>query len=42
MMNHVIVAPYPTAYISQSDVKEQPIYVAGQEYIPDEKKQPEQ
>ncbi|CEP19383.1 hypothetical protein [Parasitella parasitica] len=34
-MNSVIVAPYPVAYISE---KEQPIYVAGQEYIPDEKK----
>lgn len=31
----VIVAPYPAAQIS----KEQPIFVAGQEFIPDEKKQ---
>jgi hypothetical protein len=41
-MNSVIVTPYPTAYISSTttkDTKEQPIYVAGQEYIPDEKKQ---
>ncbi|CAO3658188.1 unnamed protein product [Rhizopus stolonifer] len=37
-MNHVeeqvIVAPYPSAYIS----KEQSVFVAGQEYVPDEKK----
>lgn len=30
----IIVAPYPTAFIS----KEQPVFVAGQEFIPDEKK----
>ncbi|CAO3633314.1 unnamed protein product [Mucor hiemalis] len=42
LANNVIVTPYPTAYISSKDVKEQPIYVAGQEYIPDEKKQQQQ
>ncbi|KAI8973223.1 hypothetical protein BDF20DRAFT_824085 [Mycotypha africana] len=42
MMNHVVVAPYPTAYIS-ADTKEQPpMYVAGQEFIPDEKKASQQ
>ncbi|KAG0744089.1 hypothetical protein G6F23_005505 [Rhizopus arrhizus] len=30
----IIVAPYPTAFIT----KEQPVFVAGQEFIPDEKK----
>ncbi|KAF1804457.1 hypothetical protein V8B55DRAFT_1500129 [Mucor lusitanicus] len=41
LMDSVISTPYPTAYISTTpkDNKEQPIYVAGQEYIPDEKKQ---
>lgn len=41
LMDSVISTPYPTAYISSAtkDNKEQPIYVAGQEYIPDEKKQ---
>ncbi|KAI9351039.1 hypothetical protein BD770DRAFT_429603 [Pilaira anomala] len=40
-MNQVIVAPYPTAYISSEkvDQKNEPIYVAGQEFVPDEKKQ---
>lgn len=45
MMNShvVIVAPppaYPTA--ASMDVKEQSIYVAGQKFIPDEKKQSQQ
>ncbi|GAA5798905.1 hypothetical protein HPULCUR_004312 [Helicostylum pulchrum] len=35
----LVVAPYPIAHISTKDVKDQPIYVAGQEFVPDEKKQ---
>lgn len=41
LMDEVIVAPYPIAQISK-DVKDQPIYVAGQEYVSDEKKQQQQ
>lgn len=36
----LVVAPYPIAQqITTKDVKDQPIYVAGQEFVPDEKKQ---
>lgn len=44
MNNVVIVAPYPTAHsMSVEDTKEQPpLYVAGKEFIPDEKKQAHQ
>ncbi|KAG2208489.1 hypothetical protein INT47_010185 [Mucor saturninus] len=39
----VVVAPYPVATPPVAkDVKDQPIYVAGQEYVSDEKKQQEQ
>lgn len=42
LMNSVIVTPYPVAAQISTETKEQPLYVAGQEFIPDEKKQAQQ
>jgi hypothetical protein len=32
------ITPYPATTKMMMDIKEQPIYVAGQDFIPDEKK----